>query len=117
MELKPSDIGIRFTRRNYENILQKTQVLTTMLANPKIAPRLAFVHCGMFTAPDQAYRESVKYAEEQEAKAQALMKEAGQQDGQTGTVSDTRTTANDTKDSQTGKSSRDRSNGGTSSDH
>lgn len=117
MDLKPSDIGIRFTRRNYENILQKTQVLTTMLANPKIAPRLAFVHCGMFTAPDQAYRESVKYAEEQEAKAQALMKEAGQQDGQTGTVSDTRTATNDTKDSQTGKSSRDRSNSGTSSDH
>ena len=78
MNLKLSDIGIRFTRRNYENILQKSQVLTTMLANDKIAPRLAFVHCGMFAAPDEAYRESVKYAEEQEAKAQALAEKEAQ---------------------------------------
>ena len=69
MDMKLSDIGIRFTRRNYENILQKSQVLTTMLSNPKIAPRLAYVHCGMFAAPDEAYRESMKYVEEQEAKA------------------------------------------------
>lgn len=78
MDLKLSDIGIRFTRRNYENILQKSQVLTTMLANPKIAPRLAFVHCGMFAAPDEAYRESVKYEEEQEAKAKALAEKEAQ---------------------------------------
>lgn len=64
MNLKLSDIEIRFTRRNYENIQEKTQVLTTMLANDKIHPRLAFEHCGMFADPGLAYAESMLYAEE-----------------------------------------------------
>lgn len=64
MDLKLSDIEIRFTRRNYENIQEKTQVLTTMLANDKIHPRLAFEHCGMFADPGLAYSESMLYAEE-----------------------------------------------------
>lgn len=103
MNLKLSDIGIRFTRRNYENILQKSQVLTTMLANPKIAPRLAFVHCGMFAAPDEAYRESVKYAEEQEAKAQAL----AEKEAQNNVVSaDTGAAGHDQPDSGTRQSGR-----------
>lgn len=64
MDLKLSNIEIRFTRRNYENIQEKAQVLTTMLSNDKIHPRLAFEHCGMFADPGLAYTESVKYAEE-----------------------------------------------------
>lgn len=64
MDLKLSDIEIRFTRRNYENIQEKTQVLTTMLANDKIHPRLAFEHCGMFADPGLAYSESMLYTEE-----------------------------------------------------
>lgn len=59
------DIVIKFTRRNYENTYQKAQMLTMMLSNEKIAPRLAFVYCGLFTDPDLAYEESVKYHEEQ----------------------------------------------------
>ena len=66
MGLKLADIEIRFTRRNYENIQEKTQVLTTMLSNDKIHPRLAFTHCGLFTDPAIAYTESMKYAEERE---------------------------------------------------
>ena len=64
-----SDIEIKFTRRNYENILQKSQVLISMLSNNKIHPRLAFIHCGMFTDPEQAYAISSEYAEEMEQKA------------------------------------------------
>lgn len=55
MNLKVSDVDIRFTRRNYENILQKTQVLTMMLDNEKVANKLAFEHCGMFPDSDLAY--------------------------------------------------------------
>lgn len=72
LELKLSDVEIRFTRRNYENISQKATVLTTMLSNPKIAPILAFTHCGMFSDPQLAYRMSMDYAEEQEKKAAEL---------------------------------------------
>ncbi len=70
MELKVSNIEIRFTRRNYENILQKAQVLDLMLKNEKIHPRLAFEHCGLFVDSDLAYTLSAEYAEEQEKKAQ-----------------------------------------------
>lgn len=66
LELKLSAIEIRFTRRNYENITEKANVLTTMLNNDKIAPQLAFQHCGLFVDPESAYIMSKKYAEERE---------------------------------------------------
>ena len=72
LELKLSNVEVRFTRRNYENIAQKATVLTTMLANPKIAPVLAFTHSGMFSDPQLAYRMSIDYAAEQEKKAATL---------------------------------------------
>lgn len=70
MELKLSAIEIRFTRRNYENIQAKAQVLTTLLANDKIHPRLAFEHCGLFVDPDLAYTQSKEYSEERKKEAQ-----------------------------------------------
>ena len=72
LTLKLSGLEIRFTRRNYENITEKANVLTAMLANPKIAPVLAFTHCGLFSDPQLAYRISMDYAEEQEKKAAEL---------------------------------------------
>jgi SPP1 family phage portal protein len=65
--LRLRDIALQFTRRNYENIQSKAQVLTSMLAQNKIHPRLAFAHCGMFTDPEDAYRVSEQYAKEQAA--------------------------------------------------
>lgn len=62
--LKLKDIALQFTRRNYENIQSKAQVLTSMLAQDKIHPRLAFAHCGMFTDPEDAYRVSDEYFKE-----------------------------------------------------
>lgn len=75
MDLKVCNIEIRFTRRNYENILQKAQVLDTMLKNDKIHPRLAFEHCGLFVDSDLAYTLSAEYAEEQERKAQEQLEQ------------------------------------------
>jgi len=57
------DIETKFTRRNYENIQTKAQVLTSMLSNDKVAPELAFTHCGMFSDPQDAYRQSKEYYE------------------------------------------------------
>ena len=65
-ELKLSSIEIRFTRRNYENILEKAQVLQMMLTTTGIHPKLAFEHCGMFVDPDIAYKMSVEYTERKE---------------------------------------------------
>lgn len=61
INLDVADVDIRFTRRNYENIQVKSQVLTTMLSNDKIEPKLAFQSCGLFIDPEEAYRESMEY--------------------------------------------------------
>lgn len=63
-DLDYKDIDIRFTRRNYENLQVKAQVLTSMLSSEKIAPKLAFQACGLFVDAEEAYRESVKYIED-----------------------------------------------------
>ena len=65
LKLKLSDIDMKFTRRNYDNIQSKSQVLVSMLQQPKIHPLLAFTHCGMFSDPESAYTMSNEYYEEQ----------------------------------------------------
>lgn len=62
--LKLSQIEIRFTRRNYENISEKATVLTTLLGSDKVHPKLAFEHSGLFTDPDVAYKMSEDYYNE-----------------------------------------------------
>ena len=68
LKLKLKDIDMKFTRRNYDNILSKSQVLVTMLQQPKVHPLLAFTSCGMFSDPEGAYSMSNAYYEEQMAK-------------------------------------------------
>ena len=68
LKVKLKDIDMKFTRRNYDNIQSKSQVLVTMLSNPKVHPQLAYTSCGMFSDPESAYAMSMKYYEEQMAK-------------------------------------------------
>jgi SPP1 family phage portal protein len=68
VNLRLKDIDMKFTRRNYEAIQSKSQVLTTMLQQPKIHPLLAFTHCGLFTDPENAYAMSIKHYEEEQEK-------------------------------------------------
>jgi SPP1 family phage portal protein len=65
LKLKLKDIDMKFTRRNYDNIQSKSQVLVAMLQQPKVHPLLAFTHCGLFSDPESAYTMSNKYYEEQ----------------------------------------------------
>lgn len=80
LNIKLKDIDMKFTRRNYENIQSKSQVLDIMLKNPKIHPQLAFQHSGMFSDAESAYTMSMKYYEEQQEKANQLTQ---QNNGQT----------------------------------
>lgn len=70
LNLGLKDIELQFTRRNYENIQSKSQVLVSMLQTDKIHPLLAFQHCGLFVDAERAYSMSVKYLEEKEQEAQ-----------------------------------------------
>ena len=63
--LKLKNLSLQFTRRNYENVQSKSQVLVSMLQQNKIHPRLAFTSSGLFTDPESAYQLSKEYSEEQ----------------------------------------------------
>ena len=75
-DLYTSNMDIRFTRRNYEDIQTKAQVLTTLLGCEKVHPLFAFEYCGMFIDPNLAYEESRKYVEELEKKQAEELKKA-----------------------------------------
>lgn len=67
-KLRLKDIALQFTRRNYEAIQSKSQVLVSMLQQPKIHPRLAFESSGLFIDSERAYSLSMEYYEEQQAR-------------------------------------------------
>ena len=69
LDLRLMDVDYRFTRRQYDALLTKVQALTEMLNCDKVAPRLAFNVCGLFTDPEEAARESADYVASLSAKA------------------------------------------------
>lgn len=71
MTLGLRNIEIQFTRRNYEAINEKANVLTMLLNNDKVHPRLAFEHSGLFVDPDLAYTQSKEYYDELQAEVTA----------------------------------------------
>lgn len=72
--LTAKDIEIRFTRRNYEDIQTKAQVLKMLIPEDfKVDPKLGFEHCGLFVDPERSYLQSKEYTEEQNKKAQNLI--------------------------------------------
>lgn len=83
LDLRIRDIELAFNRRNYENILVKAQVLTTMLSQSGIHPELAFQACGLFTDPEAAYLQSRDYVEENR---EWFEQPAGQQEDEEGNI-------------------------------
>ena len=69
------DIEIKFSRRNYDNLQTKSQVLATLLNTGWVHPELAFTHCGLFLDPESAYLQSKAWKEKNEAKARELKPE------------------------------------------
>ena len=74
-DLKLTDVVPHFTRRNYENIASKSQVLIAMLNNPWIHPEVAYASCGMFPDPESAYLQGKAWKEENDKKAEEKARE------------------------------------------
>ena len=75
----PADIEPAFTRRNYEDILSKSQTLVTMLQNDKIHPKKAYEASGMFTDTEEAYQLGLEWFEAQQKRQQEMVNAVGQQ--------------------------------------
>lgn len=70
MDLEESNVNIRFTRANYEDIQTKAQVLDLLLKNEKVHPELAFEYAELFADPARAYAISQTYYEEHQKELQ-----------------------------------------------
>lgn len=74
-ELKTSAIQIKFTRRNYQNLLEKVQALTMLLERDDVHPKLAFELSGAFVDPEYAYKISEEYCRAKKAEELAELNE------------------------------------------
>ena len=70
MDFDPADIEVKFTRRNYENILSKSQTLVTMLQSDKVHPQKAYEASGLFVDTEEAYQMGMEWYKQQKAEAQ-----------------------------------------------
>ena len=73
LNLDLKNVEIKFSRRNYDNLQTKSQVLTTLLNNPKVHPQLAFAHSGLFLDPESAYLQSKAWWEANEQREEEEM--------------------------------------------
>lgn len=64
MSLDPVTIEPKFTRRNYEDLLSKSQTLVTMLGQDKIHPQCAYEACGLFVDTQDAYNMGMEWYRE-----------------------------------------------------
>lgn len=63
--LKCDEIVGKFTRRNYEDIMTKATVLTTLLGSPKVHPEVAYQVANLVPDPEEAYEAGMAWYEEQ----------------------------------------------------
>lgn len=75
LEFDPADIDIKFTRRNYEDILSKSQTLVTMLSNPLVHPLSAYEASGLFVDTQEAYLRGMEWYQEKQAEEQRRLEE------------------------------------------
>ena len=72
-EFDPYSVEVKFTRRNYEDILSKSQTLITMLGNDKVHPQKAYEASGLFVDTEEAYQMGMDWFEKQNRKAEEQM--------------------------------------------
>lgn len=63
LSFNASDVEPKFTRRNYEDLLSKSQTLVTMLGQEKIHPQCAYEACGLFVDTQEAYNMGMEWYE------------------------------------------------------
>ena len=57
----PIDIEVKFTRRQYEDLLSKSQTLVTLLNSKYVHPKCAYAASGLFTDAEDAYRMGMEF--------------------------------------------------------
>lgn len=66
LTINRKDIQIKFTRRQYEDIYTKAQVLNLLLGNDLVHPKVAYTVSGMFSDVEDAYKMGLEWKEKLE---------------------------------------------------
>lgn len=66
LPINRKDIQIKFTRRQYEDIYTKAQVLNLLLGNDLVHPKVAYTVSGMFSDVEDAYKMGLEWKEKLE---------------------------------------------------
>ena len=86
MEFDPTSLEVKFTRRNYENILSKSQTLVTMLNNDKVHPQKAYEASGLFADTEEAYLKGMEWYQQMQKQQEKQAKEQMKQMQRSGKV-------------------------------
>lgn len=70
LNLSAYEVVPSFPRRNYEDMMTKATVLTTLLGSDKVAPKIAYQVSKITPDPEEAYRQGLEWYKSQMAKAQ-----------------------------------------------
>ena len=69
-DLSPEDVVGKFTRRNYEDIMTKSTVLTTLLGSDKVDPKIAYQVSDIAPDPEAAYLAGMAWFEQEQERQQ-----------------------------------------------
>lgn len=76
--LTMSDIEVHFDEGEYENMLEKAQVLTMLLSNDRVHPKDAFAFSNITPDPESAYLAGQEFHDEEERKAAEELMNGGE---------------------------------------
>ena len=74
LNVSRKDIAIKFTRRQYEDIYTKAQVLNLLLGNELVHPKVAYTVSNMFTDVEDAYKLGLEWKEKMERAVAEIQK-------------------------------------------
>lgn len=77
LDIPLKNVEIKFSRRNYDNLQTKSQVLATLLNTGWVHPELCFSHSGLFLDPESAYLQSKAWRESEASSVNAEEVEDG----------------------------------------
>ncbi len=76
LSIARKDIQIKFTRRQYEDIYTKAQVLNLLLGNELVHPKVAYTVSNMFSDVEDAYKMGIQWKEKLEKAVAEVQKQS-----------------------------------------
>lgn len=67
VKISANSIALSFPRRNYEDMMTKATVLTTLLGSDKVAPKIAYQVSKITPDPEEAYRQGLSWYKSQKS--------------------------------------------------